>query len=160
MAKKRAAGADVLNELQQKSSDYARWATTLSNLLAQAEAFFEDMPGKVETSVDRPPFRLSLERMGKSWGLYITEWEGGNDTSDMVRVATAPIRLKSQAAQMLPDLYNELIRHFDNSHDMLIKGLESLRSLPFLDFEVAEKGALAEDDYFPEGGFPNDEIPF
>jgi hypothetical protein len=62
---------------------------------------------------------------------------------------------------MLPDLYNELVRHFDNSQTMLISGLESLKSLPFLDFDAAEADELeAPSDEFTGGGFPDDEIPF
>src|SRR5689334_22950676 len=112
-------GADVVDQLRRKSQLYSVAATMLSGLLEEAEAFFQDLPGKVEIVVSETQFRLSLERQNKVWFFIIASLDQQSNEWSRHRVTTASLPLKAKAAQMLPKLYQRFVDHFDSTQESL-----------------------------------------
>lgn len=175
MAKKRPASKPMLETLRERSALFSERATLLSNLLIQAEEFFNEMPGKIEVETEireDDDVRLSLARVGKGWKLLLEHWEGTDSTS--YEVIKAPIGIKAEAAKRLPELFRALMNHIGRQQDTVDDALQALTELPFLDFSIAResdsgRGGSDFDAYdvvldansnSNAEGIPDDEIPF
>jgi len=151
--------ARIIDGLREQSRSYAEKATRLSNLLEQAENFFCEMPGKTEVRTSSPDdeYVLSFCKTHQGWRLFL---ESRDDSQNETAIVTqANIRKKAEAAKRLPELYKQLQSHIADLHAVMDRGLESIKGLPFLDFELAEKNKSEFRDQFVEEEDPN-ALPF
>jgi len=116
----------MLRVLKHNATEYAEKATRLSNLLDEAETFFQEMPGKMEVAVDQGNRRLKLERWNSDWRLLYSE----DQRVDLVTEATVDV--KAMAAQLLPELVDRLASTVSQRLIDVDAGLEALRRVPFL----------------------------
>jgi len=148
--------SEILHELTEQSGSYAQKATLLSGLLLQAEAFLNEMPGKVviSTETSQDGISLSFVKRANGWCLILGYIYDGELKE--VRATQAGIRMKAEAAKLLPELYRLLLLDLNEVQSEIDRGLESLKTLPFLDCEEAGQG---EDCSAVEEVEPDD-IPF
>jgi hypothetical protein len=148
----------LLQELQSQSILYSQKATLLSKLLEQAEQFLRQMPGKIaiRTESSNSSYDLGFAKEGGIWRLELWRFEDDGMNSKIIPVTQANILQKATAATLLPELYERLKSTFTQGQAEIDRGLESLKDLPFLDFD--EFTATDEDAIKKEGA--DDGIPF
>ncbi|ADB15349.1 hypothetical protein Psta_0663 [Pirellula staleyi DSM 6068] len=129
MAEKRAMN---LRSLQDSTEEFASKATALSNRLMEVEQFLQQLPSKMPVEVSLGDNVLSFKRWGGSWRLTfgVHHEECG--------VIDAPIGIKSTAAQLLPELINELMTNITGHLVEVDLGLEALDSIPSLSSKVVD----------------------
>jgi hypothetical protein len=174
MPARQSKSSKVEDQLKQEAALFARKATQLSNLLHQSETFLESLPGKMEvvTQEDSEDYQLQFVKQRGGWLLLLAYNDGDGDWQD-VPVTYGNLSQKIEAAKRLPELYKRLLDEISSSRTEIESSLKGLKELPFLDFEAADEEAPnveegsdptqgTYDDYSatPQGGFPDDEIPF
>ena len=123
--------------LQAQAETYAAKATQLSELLEEAAAFLQAQPGKIETRVceHQSGGVLSFSKYLGDWKLTIA-FEYDDREDDFYVVTEAPVAIKAQAAQLLPQLVEELFESQQSQLNEVEDGLQCLAAIPFLNVEL------------------------
>lgn len=123
----------MLRELNRKAKEFAEKSTRLSNQLEEAEAFLQEMPGKLEVSVGEGWGQLSFSRCQSGWRL----WYGSEQDGELVTEAS--VETKAHAASLLPELVNRLFAVVSERLEQVDAGLTALKDVPFLDNESEDE---------------------
>ncbi len=127
---------EFVRTLRNKSNNYALKTTKLSQSLEAAEAFLQEIPGKIEVSVGEGWEKLDFVRHSAlGWKL----WYGSDEEGCWV--TNAPVEIKAKAATLLPESLDTLVDSITGKLEAVEAGLEALKRIPFLDVEgVSEHG--------------------
>ena len=139
---------EMLRTLRASGTEFSRKATALAELLKEVESVLIDMDGKVDCFVDLDTssvcLQLQFHRGSRGWGLFVFENyidRDGAPQSQTTPLRDASFQNKAKAAKGLPSLIQSILNVHSQHLAEMNEGLESLKSISWLDVD----GALAVD---------------
>ncbi len=113
---------ELVQNVEASSIALGEKATHLSEVILEIDNRLREMPGKTAVAVNNDDVKLSFDRLGGVWALWVIDGESPNTPDGRARVALGGISIPRKARAFL--LLPQLLRKIDEEQTLQVKEID------------------------------------